>query len=516
MINNLNKMKLSISIQDVFDAPLLSDLALLIKPYRENDFQIPENLIPANCDAITPDMLPLLSITQEEINKILNHVVKGARNIQDIYPLSSLQEGILFHHLLNESFDTYILPSLFILKDKNRLNDLVNALQYVINRHDVLRTSIHWEGIEQAVQIVHKEVEFVAKEIKVDQTQDIKKQLLSKMELNKLYMDLSIAPLLKIEYVEDNNSNQCYVLFKLHHIISDHVSLELLIEEVTQYLSNQNMHLPTPLAYRDFIAYGLHKKNKYNEEVFFKDKLFDIDEPTLPFGLVDTYGDGTRIIEDRCMVPSMLSQKIRSVCLEQNVTPAAFFHMAFSIVISQLSSRNKVVFGTVLSGRYQGTADLNNMFGMFINTLPIRISLENNTVQALIKEVQQYLIDLLDYEQTSLAFAQSCSEVTKGSALFSATLNYRHSNTTKIKNTDIELVSSYERDNYPFNVMIDDYGKDFGLITQINHSINPQGINKYMLKVSEELVNSLEYSISNNISDISLLSKQDKQELLLD
>ncbi|MCP4970759.1 MAG: AMP-binding protein, partial [Arcobacter sp.] len=517
MINSLNKIGLTISIQDIFSSPRLIDMKFLLKPFKENSFETPANLIPNNCNKITPDMLPMLDITQEEIN-IITEDIKDISNIQDIYPLSSLQKGILFHHLLNNKFDTYVLPSLFVLKNKKRLDDLIDALQFVVNRHDVLRTSIQWIDIKEAVQVVYKEVPLVAKEITISQDEDIKTTMLSRIELTNLYMDLTIAPLLQIEYAIDENSNKCYVIFKLHHIVCDHVSLDILVREITAYLDNQTNHLPEPVPYRNFIAQGIYQKNQYDEELFFKEKLFNITEPTLPYGLSDAHGDGTRIIENETILSKELSKQIRLVCLKQGVTPAAFFHVAFAIVLSKVSSKDDVVFGTVLSGRYQGNRTIENMFGMFINTLPIRVSLEDTNIKEVIKEVQKYLLDLLDYEQTSLAFAQSCSELENNTALFSAMFNYRHSAApqTQALNDDMELLASYERATYPFNLMVDDYGEDFGLNAHIDQSVNAKRVSSYILKTIEEIIDALDSKETKNIQDISILTQKEQTQLTVE
>jgi hypothetical protein len=100
-------------------------------------------LIPAECEAITPEMLPLIELTAQQIETIVASVPGGAKNVQDIYPLAPLQEGILFHHLLNER-DTYALPILLALATRERVTDFIEALQAVVDRHDMLRTAVLW------------------------------------------------------------------------------------------------------------------------------------------------------------------------------------------------------------------------------------------------------------------------------------------------------------------------------------------------------------------------------------
>ncbi|WP_232370378.1 condensation domain-containing protein, partial [Xenorhabdus lircayensis] len=120
-------------------------------------FTVPPNLIPDGCTAITPEMLPLISLSQNEIDTIASTIPRGAANIQDIYPLVPLQEGILFHYLLQTQGDAYLLRSLLAFDTRERLNDFLVALQQVIDRHDILRTAVCWQGLSQPVQVVWRQ-----------------------------------------------------------------------------------------------------------------------------------------------------------------------------------------------------------------------------------------------------------------------------------------------------------------------------------------------------------------------
>src|SRR5690606_33338478 len=96
---------------------------------------------------ITPEMLPLIDLAQEDIDRIVEQTPGGVGNIQDIYALSPLQEGILFHHLLEQEGDPYLLIAQMAFADRALLDRYLTALQQVVDRHDILRTAFIWKGL---------------------------------------------------------------------------------------------------------------------------------------------------------------------------------------------------------------------------------------------------------------------------------------------------------------------------------------------------------------------------------
>ena len=151
VVDRIRARGMSVDVRALFESPTLAALAReLDMRDAGDDVMVPPNLIPSDCDMITPDMLPLVTLTEDELARIAG-LSGGFANVQDIYPLAPLQEGILFHHLMSADGDAYLLSRVLHFDNRERLNGFVRALQAVIDRHDILRTAIHWEGLNEPV-----------------------------------------------------------------------------------------------------------------------------------------------------------------------------------------------------------------------------------------------------------------------------------------------------------------------------------------------------------------------------
>src|SRR5262249_51460723 len=153
----------------------------------------------------------------------------------------------------------------------------------------------------------------------------------------------------------------------------------------------------------------------------------DVDQPTAPYGLLDVQGDGSGIGEAWRKVDAGLASRLRRISRALEVSAASLYHLAWALVLSRVSGRDDVVFGTVLFGRMQGVEGADRALGMLINTLPIRIRVGAASVEESARQTHQLLAELMRHEHASLALAQRCSGVEAPTPLFSAPLNYRYS-----------------------------------------------------------------------------------------
>jgi amino acid adenylation domain-containing protein len=472
---------------------------------------------------ITPDMLPLADLTQDDIDAIVSQVAEGAAGIQDIYPLSPLQEGILFHHLLETQGDPYITRSLLAFDGRRDLNAFLDALQTVIDRHDILRSSVHWHGLPQPVQVVHRRAVLPVEELAPAPSGQGRQRLWERTDPRQLRLDLRQAPLMAGYVIKDSGSERCWFALLNHHLINDHQTLQLILSEIRQVLDGRGGQLPAVQPYRNFIA-RMRAVPQAEHENYFRRELGDMDETTAPFGVPNVRRNGGQVGESVLSLPADLAQRLRNGAGRHGVTPASLFHLIWALVISQCSGRDDVVFGTVLFGRLRGdNAGADTAVGMFINTLPIRVSLRGRTVSEAVARTQRGLNELLMHEHASLALAQRCSAVPASAPLFTALLNYRHSTLTAAPDQPVLLewegmrvIDSEERSNYPLTLSVDDLGLGFGLSIQCAAGIDPQRIAGYLNTAMEGVITALEQDPQRLATDIGIMPAAERRQVLFD
>ncbi|MDD5275159.1 MAG: amino acid adenylation domain-containing protein [Methylovulum sp.] len=518
LIERLRQQGWTASVQAVFITPTLSAMAAAIATGGNNPaFKAPPNLIPEACTQITPEMLTLVSLSQQEIDGICADVPGGAANIQDIYPLAPLQEGILFHHLLQTQGDTYLSRTVITFDDRNRLDTFLAALQTVINRHDILRTAIHWQGLPQPVQVVQRAAPLPVGQLDLDLEGDALEQLLAVTDPLHTRLDLQQAPLFAATTACDPHTQKWLLALLRHHLAIDHVTLELIISEIRMLLEGQGNRLPTALPYRQFIAQTLAVPMA-GHEAYFREQLGDIDEPTAPFGLTNIRSDDKQVNKVSLALTDALAVRVADTARQLGVSAAVLFHVAWAQVLAQCCGRDDVVFGTVLVGRLQGSAGADRVLGMFINTLPVRISLRDMDVQQAVHAAYRRLSELLSHEQASLALAQRCSGVSASTPLFTTLLNYRHS---KMDNVDdqfvwdgVTIMEGEEWDNYPISVYVDDLGAGFSITAQCVHELDAGRIAAYLYTAIVGLVDALAQDPQRKISALSILPANERQQVL--
>ncbi|SDZ31331.1 amino acid adenylation domain-containing protein, partial [Lysobacter sp. yr284] len=517
LVERLRQLNLRVEVRRLFIAPVLCELAQSLQ--REGWVTVPPNAIAADSVAITPDMLPLVDLDQDEIDRIVARVPGGIANIQDIYALAPLQDGILFHHRFSDEGDPYVLTSLRSFPNRQLLDSFLGVLQRLVERHDILRTAFMWEDLSVPVQVVLREAKLPVQEFEPDPAQGpLAEQLAAHFDARRERMDLSRAPLLHYAFAHDRDNGRWLLMQRFHHLIGDHSTLDVLRDEIAALMAGKGDALAPPPPFRNLVAQARLGIAQSEHEAFFREMLGDVDEPTLPFGLADVHQAGGGVAESSLLLPDDLSRSLRQHARRLGVGVASLCHLAWGQVLSRIVDRDSVVFGTVLFGRIQSSDGADRAAGLFINTLPLRLDLDETDVETAARAAHARLADLLAHEHASLALAQRCSGVAAPSPLFSSLLNYRHNRLLDVSSEgaedylllgEVEFLGTQERTNYPITMSVEDFGERLGLTALVVDALSAERICGYMRQALESLSLALATAPRTPVRDLEVLGPQE-------
>jgi amino acid adenylation domain-containing protein len=507
LVERMRQAGLPVDVRALFTTPTIAGLlsATVVKAV-----DVPPNRIPADAERITPDMLPMVALSQTQLDRITGAVPGGASNVQDMYPLSPLQEGILFQHVLSADGDPYLTPFLLRFDRRERADAFIGALRRLVGRHDVLRTSMAWDGLEKPVQVVWRSAELPVEESSLDRV-----GLLRRYGPGSYRLDLSTAPLLRVVLARDGESDGWHVLMLTHHLVLDHTSLEVLVGELQVLMADPAAALPPTSSYRNYIAHTL-AADRAEQEAFFRRMLGDVDETTAPFGLLDAQAAVDRTTESSLKLDAGLARRVRAQARATGVTPASLFHLAWAAVVGHAAARSDVVFGTVLFGRMHGGAGADRTVGMFINTLPIRVTLDGTAVADAVRRTQESLAGLNGHEHAALALAQRCSGVAAPAALFTSLFNYRYSpgDAAPADPAGFQFVGGSERTNYPLSMAVDDAGTGFTLTALGLPEAQPDRVCDQLQQAISDLLRLLETAPATAVDALDVLPPTERKQVV--
>ncbi|HEX6913075.1 MAG TPA: amino acid adenylation domain-containing protein, partial [Longimicrobium sp.] len=521
LIARMRRRGLHADVGTLFTTPVLAELARVVRGETQ-EAMVPANAIPADAQAITPEMLPLVALSPAEIDRVVAGVPGGAANVQDVYPLAPLQEGILFHHLLAHEGDPYLASALYGFDTREQLDAYVAALQAVIDRHDILRTAIAWDGLPEPVQVVWRRAQLRVEAVRPDAGEDAGQALWDRYDPRRTRLDLRQAPLMRAAMAHDAARDRWLLLVQEHHLIGDHTTLEVLREEIHAHQQGRQAELPAPQPFRTFVAQARLGVSRAEHEAYFGALLGDVTEPTAPFGLLDTWSDGTGVDAARQWVEPALEARLRARARALGVSAAAVCHVAWGQVLARVTGRADVVFGTVLFGRMQGGEGSDRAMGLFMNTLPVRVRVGGEGAEASVRQMHGQLAQLLRHEHASLGLAQRSSGVEAPAPLFTSFLNYRHnvarhearSVLAREASEGMHRLRVEDRSNYPVALSVNDSDDGLELTAQAPGSVGAALVCALMDRALATLVDALDGAPERAVGSLDVLPAAERRRVV--
>jgi surfactin family lipopeptide synthetase C len=355
-------------------------------------------------------------------------------NIEDIYELSPMQQGFLFHYLAAPRAGIYLLQLSCSFNSELNISAFERAWQRVVERHTILRTSFHWKDLEKPVQVVHRhcEISFVQhdwRDMPPNEHQQRLKDFLRDDEEQPF--DLSEAPLMRFMLIRLSEDVHQFV-WTVHHLLIDGWSLSFVLNEVFRlyesFSKDEELDLDPPTPYGKYIAW-LQQQDLKEAERFWRDTLRGFHSPT-PLSIERLNAAAAQRIapaydETFIRLTAETTAALQTLSRQKRVTLNTVIQSVWALLLAHYSGTDDIVFGAVISGRPAEVAGVESMVGPFINTLPVRIAVSwEAQAWKWFAEVQAAQMEARQYEYSPLMQVQAWSEVERGSGLFESILSF--------------------------------------------------------------------------------------------
>ncbi len=450
------------------------------------------------------------------------------KNIEAVYPLSPMQQGMLFHTILEEEGGLYFEQTTFKVRGSFDVDAFKKALEKTMERNPILRTSFVYKKQDVPLQVVQKEVELPFAELDWSGQTDgaVHTEMLEKFlaEDRAKGFKLAKAPLIRLAVIR-LKQDVWQLVWSNHHILFDGWSLPILLKEVfsfyESYIRGQAFDLPRKRPYRDYILW-LQKQDMQQAEHFWKEFLQGFSAPNaiplLNFD-IDPQKENA-YLKETFHLPQHTADKLNTLARANQLTMNTIVQGAWSILLHRYTGDEDIVFGATVSGRPPELQGVEETPGLFINTLPVRVPVNpHESALNVLTEIQKRSVELREYEYTPLADIQSWSSVPGHSSLFESLIVFENypvdeSMKNQMSSLDIFDVHTNERTNYPISLIA---GAHSGLSLDIAYdstqfstkSIN--GMLKQMGLILEQIANVPEI----RVQDLNLLDSDDVNQILV-
>ncbi len=448
--------------------------------------------------------------------------------LQDVYPLSPLQQGMLYHSLSARRPGVDVEQILCTLREELDVAAFERAWQRAAQRHDILRTSFRWEGLTGPRQEVHRSVHVPLQQ--EDWRALSPPELAARFEdfLNadrQRGCDLTAAPLMRLALLRTGELAYRLV-WTFHHLLLDGRAFALLLNEVfalTEAFSRgEDLDLQPPRPYRGYIDW-LQRLDLSHAEQFWRQHLKGFTAAT-PLVVGKSAGDeaaGESCGEQQVRFSQAVTATLKSIAQSHQLTLNTLLQGAWALLLSRYSGEEDVVFGAIRACRRSSVEGAESIVGLFINTVPFRVRvLPEARLLRWLANLRTTWLALRPYEHTPLADIQGWAEVPRGAPLFETIFNFQDPSWDAALRAQGGPWSSREfgirsQSNYP--LAVDAYGGDALLIKILYH--RPRFDDATIARMLGHLQSMLAGMAANplqRLADLPLLTQTERHQLLVE
>lgn len=450
-------------------------------------------------------------------------------NLEDLYELSPMQQGVLFHTLYAPETGVYIHQRIFTLRGHLDEVAFLKAWEYIVERHTALRTAFYWEGVEKPLQAVFRQVTLPW------QCYDWRTYTASQQEIEldtllatdrATSFSLAQPPLMRLTLLRTAEDAWLF-LWSHHYLLIDGWSVTVIFREFQAWyrLFCQQAH-PTaasPRAFGTYIAW-LQQQDTAKAEAYWSRLLkgfhtpLSIQEQHTPEIVAPTGEDYEK--QELALSP-FLTTTLQTFARQHRLTLNTLVQGAWAILLQRYSGVEDVLFGITVAGRPANLLGVDDMVGLFVNTLPLRVRVSLYTeLLPWLRQLQERQIESLHYAYSSLVQMQGWSEVPRGNALFESILvfeNYPVAITQAALDTpsgqlEINCPVTFERTSSPLTVVVTP-GEQLNIRLSYDRTRFADSMIERLLLHFQNILGSFVTNPSQRLVALSLLTEQERQQL---
>ncbi|NOQ24952.1 MAG: amino acid adenylation domain-containing protein, partial [Bacteroidales bacterium] len=513
--------KLSVNItykKKYYSEELINDL---LENYKKSLLEILNHCTKFTDKILTPSDFTYKKLSINEVDKFT-----AKYEIEDIYKLTPMQEGMLFHAMHDSESFAYFVQMNYRLNSEISLDIMRKSLNKLFSRHDILRTVFIYKEMQIPLQLVLKdrECEFDYKDIRELSTEEKQEYILDYKKTDRergFRLDQDI--LMRVSLLQLNN-NEYELIWSNHHILMDGWCISIInnvfFEIYNSLLNNRALKLNSVTPYKEYVKWldGIDKNSSLK---YWKDYLSGYEEQaSLPN--LSKKGNGFVQQEENLQLTKEISAKFQKIASENNVTANIIIQTVWAILLAKYSNKEDIVFGSVVSGRPSEIYGVESIVGLFINNVPVRIQFSQDLeFSTLIKRVQNSNLDSETHHYITLAEIQAQS-ILKQNLIDHILVFENYPIAEKIESLDqdneqlnikITGLDTFEQTNYNLTITA-----SLSDVLHVNFTYNANMFDSGMMKSLkihfENVINHIVSDSEVKISAIDILTEEEKHQLL--
>ncbi|QLF91917.1 non-ribosomal peptide synthase/polyketide synthase [Pseudomonas sp. ABC1] len=486
-----------------------------------------EHCLAAENGGITPSDFPLARLQQTQLDVL----PLPYQQIEDIYPLTPMQEGLLLHTLLEPGTGIYFMQDRYRIDSAIDVTRFEQAWRAVVARHEALRASFCWNAGEQMLQVIHRGdgdgVEFLDWSELPEGEHESRLQALLKDE-RLAGFDLLERPPLRLRLIRLGAERHWFIMSN-HHILIDAWCRSILMGDfltIYQALGDgREAHLDNPPRYRDFIAW-LQRQGLEQTRGYWRNLLAGFERPShIPSDRPILHDNGGMLVGD---LHSRLSREqgahLRELAQRHRLTVNTFAQAAWALVLRRYGGERDVLFGVTVAGRPASLPQMQQCVGLFINSIPLRVAMpeagKDPSVAQWLQQLFERNLELREHEHLPLVDIQECSELPKGQPLFDSLFVFENAPVDAsvldgAQSLNARSESGRTHTNYPLTVVCYP-GDELGLHLSYDRRFFDEPTIARLLEDFQRLLLALGEHFDGRFADLPLLAADERRQRLED